>query len=84
VCRLLGVRSSDADPDPAEPAVAEDFATVAQDLVAGGVTTTPQLGAIGASAGGLLIWAAAQPDSASVGPLIQRVVAANASGANGF
>ena len=35
--------------------VAEDFAAVAQDLVAGGVTTAPQLGAIGGSAGGLLM-----------------------------
>jgi prolyl oligopeptidase len=35
--------------------VAEDFATVAQDLVARGVTTAPQLGAIGGSAGGLLM-----------------------------
>ena len=35
--------------------VAEDFAAVAKDLVAGGVTTAPQLGAIGASAGGLLM-----------------------------
>jgi prolyl oligopeptidase len=35
--------------------VAEDFAAVAQDLVAEGVTTAPQLGAVGASAGGLLM-----------------------------
>jgi prolyl oligopeptidase len=35
--------------------VAEDFAAVAKDLVACGITTTPQLGAIGGSAGGLLI-----------------------------
>jgi prolyl oligopeptidase len=35
--------------------VAEDFAAVAQDLVAEGVTTAPQLGAMGGSAGGLLI-----------------------------
>ena len=35
--------------------VAEDFAAVAKDLVAGAVTTAPQLGAIGASAGGLLM-----------------------------
>jgi prolyl oligopeptidase len=35
--------------------VAEDFAAVAQDLVARGVTTAPQLGAIGGSAGGLLM-----------------------------
>ena len=35
--------------------VAEDFAAVAQDLVARGVTTVPQLGAIGGSAGGLLM-----------------------------
>ena len=35
--------------------VAEDFAAVAQDLVATGVTTVPQLGAIGGSAGGLLM-----------------------------
>jgi prolyl oligopeptidase len=35
--------------------VAEDFAAVAQDLVAEGVTTAPQLGAMGQSAGGLLI-----------------------------
>jgi prolyl oligopeptidase len=35
--------------------VAEDFAAVAQDLVAEGVTTAAQLGAMGASAGGLLI-----------------------------
>jgi prolyl oligopeptidase len=35
--------------------VAEDFAAVAQDLVAQGVTTAPQLGAEGGSAGGLLM-----------------------------
>jgi prolyl oligopeptidase len=35
--------------------VAEDFAAVAQDLVAEGVTTAPQLGAVGGSAGGLLM-----------------------------
>jgi len=35
--------------------VAEDFAAVAKDLVARGVTTAPQLGAEGASAGGLLM-----------------------------
>jgi prolyl oligopeptidase len=35
--------------------VAEDFAAVAQDLVATGVTTAPQLGAMGGSAGGLLM-----------------------------
>jgi prolyl oligopeptidase len=35
--------------------VAEDFAAVAQDLVATGVTTAAQLGAMGASAGGLLM-----------------------------
>jgi prolyl oligopeptidase len=35
--------------------VAEDFAAVARDLVATGVTTVPQLGATGGSAGGLLI-----------------------------
>jgi prolyl oligopeptidase len=35
--------------------VAEDFAAVAHDLVAHGVTTAPQLGAIGGSAGGLLM-----------------------------
>ena len=35
--------------------VAEDFAAVAQDLVNSGVTTASQLGAIGGSAGGLLI-----------------------------
>jgi len=35
--------------------VAEDFAAVARDLVAGGVTTAPQLGAMGGSAGGLLM-----------------------------
>jgi prolyl oligopeptidase len=35
--------------------VAEDFAAVAQDLVAEGVTTAAQLGAMGQSAGGLLI-----------------------------
>jgi prolyl oligopeptidase len=35
--------------------VAEDFAAVAQDLVVHGVTTAPQLGAMGTSAGGLLI-----------------------------
>jgi prolyl oligopeptidase len=35
--------------------VAEDFAAVAQDLVAQGVTTPAQLGADGASAGGLLM-----------------------------
>jgi prolyl oligopeptidase len=35
--------------------VAEDFAAVAQELVAEGVTTAPQLGAVGASAGGLLM-----------------------------
>jgi prolyl oligopeptidase len=35
--------------------VAEDFAAVAQDLVATGVTTAPQLGATGGSAGGLLM-----------------------------
>jgi prolyl oligopeptidase len=35
--------------------VAEDFAAVAQDLVAAGVTTAPQLGAVGGSAGGLLM-----------------------------
>jgi prolyl oligopeptidase len=35
--------------------VAEDFAAVAQDLVAEDVTTAPQLGAIGGSAGGLLM-----------------------------
>lgn len=35
--------------------VTEDFAAVAQDLVATGVTTTSQLGAMGGSAGGLLI-----------------------------
>ncbi len=35
--------------------VAEDFAAVALDLVAEGVTTAPQLGAVGASAGGLLM-----------------------------
>ena len=35
--------------------VAEDFAAVATDLVATGVTTAPQLGAVGGSAGGLLI-----------------------------
>jgi prolyl oligopeptidase len=35
--------------------VAEDFAAVAQDLVAEGVTTAPQLGAEGGSAGGLLM-----------------------------
>lgn len=35
--------------------VAEDFAAVAQDLVARGVTTAAQLGADGASAGGLLM-----------------------------
>jgi len=34
---------------------AEDFAAVAKDLVARGVTTAPQLGAEGASAGGLLM-----------------------------
>jgi len=35
--------------------VTEDFAAVAQDLVARGVTTASQLGATGGSAGGLLI-----------------------------
>ncbi|WP_313865222.1 prolyl oligopeptidase family serine peptidase [Mycobacterium sp.] len=35
--------------------VAEDFAAVARDLVADGVTTASQLGAIGGSAGGLLM-----------------------------
>ena len=35
--------------------VAEDFAAVAQDLVTEGVTTAPQLGAMGGSAGGLLM-----------------------------
>jgi prolyl oligopeptidase len=35
--------------------VAEDFAAVARDLVAEGVTTAPQLGALGGSAGGLLM-----------------------------
>ncbi|PXX06319.1 prolyl oligopeptidase family serine peptidase [Mycolicibacterium moriokaense] len=35
--------------------VAEDFAAVARDLVAQGVTTAPQLGAEGGSAGGLLM-----------------------------
>jgi prolyl oligopeptidase len=35
--------------------VAEDFAAVAKDLVARGVTTAPQLGAVGGSAGGLLM-----------------------------
>jgi prolyl oligopeptidase len=35
--------------------VAEDFAAVAQDLVTKGITTAPQLGAMGGSAGGLLI-----------------------------
>jgi prolyl oligopeptidase len=35
--------------------VTEDFAAVAQDLVATGITTTSQLGAMGGSAGGLLI-----------------------------
>jgi prolyl oligopeptidase len=35
--------------------VAEDFAAVAQDLMVEGVTTAPQLGAMGGSAGGLLI-----------------------------
>jgi prolyl oligopeptidase len=35
--------------------VAEDFAAVAQDLVATGVTTALQLGAMGGSAGGLLM-----------------------------
>jgi prolyl oligopeptidase len=35
--------------------VAEDFAAVAKDLVATGVTTAPQLGATGGSAGGLLM-----------------------------
>jgi prolyl oligopeptidase len=35
--------------------VAEDFAAVAQDLVATGVTTAAQLGAMGGSAGGLLM-----------------------------
>lgn len=35
--------------------VAEDFAAVAEDLVATGVTTPAQLGAMGASAGGLLM-----------------------------
>lgn len=35
--------------------VAEDFAAVARDLVARGVTTPAQLGAMGGSAGGLLI-----------------------------
>jgi prolyl oligopeptidase len=35
--------------------VAEDFAAVARDLVVTGVTTAPQLGASGASSGGLLM-----------------------------
>ncbi len=35
--------------------VAEDFAAVAEDLVATGVTTAPQLAAVGGSAGGLLM-----------------------------
>ncbi|MHA3023753.1 prolyl oligopeptidase family serine peptidase [Mycobacterium sp. BMJ-28] len=35
--------------------VAEDFAAVAEDLVATGITTAGQLGAMGGSAGGLLI-----------------------------
>jgi prolyl oligopeptidase len=35
--------------------VAEDFVAVAEDLVASGVTTAPQLGATGGSAGGLLM-----------------------------
>ena len=35
--------------------VTEDFAAIAQNLVATGITTAPQLGAMGGSAGGLLI-----------------------------
>jgi prolyl oligopeptidase len=56
--RISAAAASSGRPGTTRPSaknrhkVAEDFAAVAEDLVASGVTTAPQLGAMGGSAGG--------------------------------